>query len=204
MVKIDLSQSLNFHQKVLTAALQRTPQGDGHEHLGDFNWSRRNGSEWMTFPFVDLGNRFHSQNRPPRCTYKYIDMYMICKCVQIFSILFKPVWHVHRLSSNTQTNDDWRTSRMQWEIVILVHSRRRSKKQQAVGPVGSRGSKLEKTTPTVKKFQGPRALQFLWNGWFKKAILLSVMECRNPYSFRMFVFVGLQLPRFVFEIFVWS
>ena len=95
------------------------------------------------------------------------------------------------------TNENWRTSRMQWEIVILLHSRRRSKKQQAVGPVGSRGSKLDKTTPTVEKFQGRRELQFLWDGWFKKAILLSVMECRNPYRFRMFVFVGLQLPRLV-------
>ena len=39
----------------------------------------------MTFSF-DLGNGFHSQNRPPRCTYKYINMYMICICVQIYSI----------------------------------------------------------------------------------------------------------------------
>ena len=98
------------------------------------------------------------------------------------------------------TNENWRTSRMQWEIVILLHSRRRSKKQQAVGPVGSRGSKLDKTTPTVEKFQGRRELQFLWDGWFKKAILLSVMECRNPYRFRMFVFVGLQLPAWFWDI----
>ena len=69
---------------------------------------------------------------------------------------------------------------MQWEIVILVHSRRRSKKQQAVGPVGSRGSKLDKTTPTVKKFQGRRELQFLWDGWFKKAAYFPWWNAENP------------------------